>query len=115
MNYIYVMIGGALGALCRYGIGQLLLGIRVCNMPIGTISVNLIGCFLLGLLTSALESRPLTLIFMVGFCGAFTTFSTFSSEIVRATETGMVWQSVAYTALSVSLGFLLFWWGKNLL
>lgn len=121
------MIGGALGALCRYGIGQLLSGVRLFSMPLGTLAVNLAGCFLLGLLTAAIERhvmlpwfteqqlKGLTLLLTVGFCGAFTTFSTFSSETVKAVEAGLLWQSLVYVLASVGIGFVLFWCGRHLL
>lgn len=125
MNYLYVMIGGALGALCRYGVGQWLSGIRLFRMPVGTLAVNLLGCLLLGWLTgvasrhatlpylSEEQSRMLLLMLSTGFCGAFTTFSTFSKETIEAMESGLVWQALLYLLLSVGLGFLLFWWAKN--
>lgn len=127
MNYFFVMIGGALGALSRYGIGQMLSGIRFFQMPIGTMTVNLIGCFLLGILTaigmkydslpglSDSQTRSLMMLLTVGFCGAFTTFSTFSSETIKAMEAGLVWQSIIYALISVGVGFLLFWCGRHLL
>lgn len=125
MNYLYVMIGGALGALCRYGVGQWLSGFRLFRMPVGTLAVNLLGCLLLGWLTglaarhaalpclSEEQSRMLLLMLSTGFCGAFTTFSTFSKETIEAMESGLVWQAFLYLLLSVGLGFLLFWWAKN--
>lgn len=127
MNYFFVMIGGALGAFCRYGIGQMLSGIRFFQMPIGTITVNLIGCFLLGILTaigmkyetlpwlSEAQTKSLLMLLTVGFCGAFTTFSTFSSETIKSMEAGLVWQSIIYALISVGVGLCLFWCGKHLI
>lgn len=126
MNYLLVMLGGALGALCRYGLGQLLSGMKAFSMPLGTLTINLLGCFLLGLLTgytcrnlplpmlSEEQTRQVMLLLTVGFCGAFTTFSTFSGETIKAMEAGLLWQSLLYAVLSVTLGLLLFWWGKNI-
>lgn len=125
MNYLYVMIGGALGALCRYGVGQWLSGIRLFRLPVGTLAVNLLGCLLLGWLTGLAarhaslpclnedQSRMLLLMLSTGFCGAFTTFSTFSKEMIETMESGLVWHALLYLLLSVGLGFLLFWWAKN--
>lgn len=114
------MAGGAIGALLRYCVAQLCANVRILTLPIGTFIVNLLGCFLLGLLTGLAEShsnapRPLMLMLTVGVCGAFTTFSTFSSETIKAAEAGMAWQAALYVAASLTFGFLLFWWGKGLL
>lgn len=127
MNAIFVMIGGALGALSRYGVAQMLSGIKFISMPIGTLTVNLVGCLLLGVLTAVSEkhlplpfldeqqSRQLMLLLMTGFCGAFTTFSTFSAETIKVMDEGFVWQPLLYVLISVTVGFLLFWCGKNLI
>lgn len=115
-----------MGALCRYVLSQWLSGIRFFNLPIGTLTINLIGCFLLGLFTalgmhhsqffhlSEAQSQALLLMLSVGFCGAFTTFSTFSGESIKTLEAGLVWQALLYVLISVGVGLLLFWWGKHL-
>lgn len=118
-NLLFVMAGGAIGAALRYTTGLLLSGIKVGVMPIGTFTVNLMGCLLLGILTGIGERycgfpRHLFLMLSVGVCGAFTTFSTFTSEAVRATESGDILASALYVSLSVFLGLLLFWGGKHL-
>lgn len=116
-NCIYVMLGGAIGALLRYCVSQLLADVRFFAMPIGTFLVNLVGCFALGLLTGIGETRgaqPYMLLLTVGVCGAFTTFSTFSGETVKAAESGNALQAAVYVALSIAVGFLLFWTGKHL-
>lgn len=127
MNYLYVMIGGALGAASRYGLGQLLSGFRALSMPLGTMGINLLGCFLLGILTALAQknvclpfldeeqSHHLMLLLTVGFCGAFTTFSTFSAETIKAIEGGLLWQPLLYVLTSIVVGLLLFWWGKHLI
>lgn len=113
------MLGGALGALCRYAVAQLCAGIRLLSLPIGTFAVNVLGCFLLGLLAgigqqNAGLSRPLMLLLTTGFCGAFTTFSTFSGETVKAAQNGQIVQAALYVGASLAAGFLFFWWGKHL-
>lgn len=116
-NCIYVMLGGAIGALLRYCVSQLFADVRFFAMPVGTFLVNIIGCFVLGLLTGIGTTRgaqPYMLLLTVGVCGAFTTFSTFTGETIKAAEAGHALQAAAYVALSISLGFLLFWWGKHI-
>lgn len=116
-NFLYVMAGGAMGAALRYAVGVMCDHVRVLSLPVGTLVVNLIGCLLLGLLLGAGERftampRPVLLMLTVGLCGAFTTFSTFSAETVRAIENGQLWQSIIYVIVSVTGGLLLFWVGK---
>lgn len=116
-NLIYVMAGGALGAALRYGVGLMCSHVRLMNMPVGTLTVNLIGCLALGMLLGLGERLGIAdsgkmLMLTVGVCGAFTTFSTFSAETVRAMENGQLWQAVAYVTLSVAGGLMLMWLGK---
>ncbi|MFB6135161.1 MAG: CrcB family protein [Halobacteriaceae archaeon] len=77
--------GGALGALSRFGLNQLVDGERY---PVGTTLVNVLGSFLLGALTFAGVGGQFGLLLGTGFCGAFTTFSSFSYGTVRLWETG---------------------------
>lgn len=116
-NCLYVMLGGAIGALLRYCVSQLFSDVRFFSMPVGTFLVNIVGCFALGLLTGIGETRgaqPYMLMLTVGVCGAFTTFSTFSGETIKAAEAGHALQAAVYVALSIAVGFLLFWTGKHL-
>lgn len=117
-NCIYVMLGGAVGALLRFLVAQACAHVRVLTLPVGTFIVNLLGCLFLGVLTGIAEHhptlpRPVMLMLSVGVCGAFTTFSTFSAETIKAAEAGQVWQAFGYVVASLSFGFLLFWWGKH--
>ncbi|MBU0650667.1 fluoride efflux transporter CrcB, partial [bacterium] len=85
MKFLFLLIGGMLGTLLRYvfsGIAHRILGI---GFPYGTFIVNIVGCFFLGFLAVAAEEKFLLdtnmkVFLMVGFCGAFTTFSTFMLE-----------------------------------
>lgn len=121
-NFLYVMLGGAVGAALRYAVGLLCSSVRVLNLPVGTLVVNLIGCLLLGLLVGVGQkyisfsgTEPMGLMLTVGLCGAFTTFSTFSAETIRAMENGQVGQSLVYVLVSVVGGLLLFWVGKMMI
>lgn len=118
-NFLFVMIGGAIGAALRYSVGLLTSSVRFLNMPIGTLTVNLLGCFILGTLMGLTERytgipKPLALMLTTGLCGAFTTFSTFTAETINAMENGHLISSLAYLAASIVFGLLLFWVGKAL-
>lgn len=113
------MIGGAIGALMRYGVSRICAGVTFLTMPIGTLVVNLIGCLLLGLLTGFAQQyaslpRGVMLMLTVGVCGAFTTFSTFSAESIKMMENGQMLTSFLYVSASIIIGFLLFFAGKHL-
>lgn len=77
--------GGALGALARHYVSTHL---ESESFPAGTFAVNVVGSFLLGLVTFLGASHEVTLLVGTGACGAFTTFSSFSFETVRLVETG---------------------------
>lgn len=117
-NYLLVMVGGALGAAARYGVGRLCANITMANLPAGTFAVNIVGCFVLGFLTAFGEShtaipRGVLLMLTGGFCGAFTTFSTFSGETIKLLEEGQWASALTYVAASLVLGLLFFVLGKN--
>ena len=80
---VLVGVGGVLGALSRH-----LLGERIDRRTYDTLAVNVAGSFLLGLLVAGPFSAESVLAFGTGFCGAFTTFSTFAFETVRLAEEG---------------------------
>lgn len=77
--------GGAIGALLRYLVGQ---WIDTESLPLGTITVNVLGSFVLATLAFANASNELLLFLGTGACGSFTTFSSFSFETVRLWDTG---------------------------
>lgn len=77
--------GGAIGALCRTYVSQRVDGE---TYPFGTLAVNVIGSFALGLVTFAGASEEIVLLLGTGACGSFTTFSSFSFETVRLVEQG---------------------------
>ncbi|MCB9758475.1 MAG: fluoride efflux transporter CrcB [Alphaproteobacteria bacterium] len=101
-------LGGALGTLGRYGIGLAATRALGPVFPYGTLAVNIAGGVLLGFLMqlSAHEQIPpgLKLALATGFCGAFTTFSTFSYETVRLAQQGATGAALLNVALNVALG-----------
>ena len=91
MSYLAVALGGALGAMARYGISGWVHGATGVLFPVGTLLVNMIGSFVIGLVLQASTDRlmlsPETrLLLTTGFCGGLTTFSTFSIETLRLME-----------------------------
>jgi len=90
----YLALAGALGTLARYGLAGFVHRLNGVSFPWGTVTVNILGCFVAGFVWSLLESRwvlppHLRVAVMVGFFGAFTTFSTFmleTTELVRSSE-----------------------------
>ena len=86
-------------------------------MPWGTLTVNILGCFLLGLLMGMGEryttfSKEIFLMLTVGLCGSFTTFSTFASDFFRLNNAGQLGMAVVYLTISIVLGFPLFGVGR---
>ena len=109
-DIILVGIGSGIGGICRYLI-SLAMNHGGYGFPWGTFTVNVAGCLLIGILwgvTSRFQSisPAFILFFMVGFCGGFTTFSTFSKEGLALLQTNNYTLFVLYTMGSVVLGIL---------
>ena len=109
-DIIIVGIGSGIGGICRYLI-SLIIGFANNGFPWGTFAVNVAGCLLIGILwgvTSRFQSLSpaFTLFFMVGFCGGFTTFSTFSKEGLALLQTNNYMLFALYTIGSMVLGIL---------
>lgn len=84
MSFLLVGIGGFLGAIARFFISNVVKEKYGTRFPYGTLFVNVVGSFLLGLLYGAQISTTWMLLCGTGFLGAFTTFSTFQLEVVQA-------------------------------
>ena len=97
-----VMFGGALGSACRWWIG-LRLNALFAQIPLGTLLVNLVGGFVIGLALGLFSRYPALdphwrLLLVTGFCGGFTTFSTFSAEVVNLLQSGRLgWAALTVT------------------
>lgn len=106
MHSLLVMLGGAVGALGRYQMGRLAGHMFGLSFPYGTLGANVIGGFLMGALAGWLArfghgGEPIRLLLAVGLMGGFTTFSSFSLEIVLMMERGQVALAGFYAAISV--------------
>ena len=99
----FLAMAGAFGALSRYGIAEFVQRRAGAHFPFGTMAVNLLGCFLAGLIISLAAGRlqmdpELRLIILVGFMGAFTTFSTYIFETSELLKNGQ-WVSASINVL----------------
>ena len=107
MTLLFIALGGAAGSVLRYLIGGSAQHLSARGFPIGTLSVNILGCLLIGILARLFLNMQTTLelraFLIVGFCGGFTTFSAFSHETVGLIEGGQLARAAAYVFLSVVL------------
>lgn len=114
MSALYVFLGGGLGALVRYGIGKFF-PFSGNGFPIGTFLANVISCLILGYLMGILLGKSLDqkyqLLLMTGFCGGFSTFSTFSMESYRLMSNGASLTSLFYILASVVVCIVCIWIG----
>ena len=98
MSLLFVVFGGAFGALARYGVVYVL----SLNSYMAVIAVNFVGSFIIGYLYP-MNQTQLWLFLAIGFCGAFTTFSTFSLDAVRLIQQGALFNSLIYIILCNAL------------
>lgn len=110
MIYLLIALGGAAGSVVRYLLGGAIQRASGSGFPVGTMVVNVSGCFLIGILVRQFMnvqlSQDLRALLIVGFCGGFTTFSTFSAETLALIEGGEYTRAGAYVLLSVVLCLL---------
>ena len=108
---LLVALGGALGALSRYGVSSLVARRFGTGFPLGTLVINVTGCALIGFLLAALNGRwsgvneGWEYFLPIGFVGAYTTFSTYEYEMARLVEAGAFTRLAAYFLLSNAVGF----------
>lgn len=99
-----VGLGGAAGSVVRYMLSAwLLAGQTLLGFPAGTFAVNAAGSLLIGVLLETTSSAAAGWLLIVGFCGGFTTFSTFSVDTVRLLRAGDYGPAAAYIVLSVAV------------
>lgn len=119
LQVIAIALGGAFGALSRYFVVGLVTDWLGKDFPFGTLLVNVLGSFLIGILYVVVVlkmhvSPELKSILVVGFLGAFTTFSTFSLEAFNFISQGLLLSAVTYILSSVILCILAVWAGVSL-
>ncbi|NVO01687.1 MAG: fluoride efflux transporter CrcB [Bacteroidetes bacterium] len=108
-SILLVGLGGFIGSIARYLIAAIIQNKSTSIFPIGTLMVNIVGCLLIGLFLGLSDkqniiSPELRLFLTIGFCGGFTTFSSFTNDNVQLINSGALLQVLLYTGLSVIVG-----------
>ena len=115
LKYLVVGVGGFLGAIARYMVATYIGGRYGTSFPYGTFVINMSGCFLIGFIVTLLArttaSQYWRYLIPIGFIGAYTTFSTFEYETLRAIQDGRMTAGLLNVALSVVVGFVAVWAG----
>ena len=111
LNLLIIALGGALGAVSRFLLGNAVSRAIGSALPYGTFMINVIGCFAMGLLTTIIVDRELLpaawrLFLCVGLLGGFTTFSSFGYEALMLLTEGRLLAALAYVGGSVALGLV---------
>lgn len=108
-SILLVGIGGFVGSVARYLVAILFAGQVASVFPIATLTVNVVGCFVIGILFGLFDrgsilSPEWRMLLTTGFCGGFTTFSTFSYESLRLMQDGEYFYLAGYVLISVVVG-----------
>ncbi len=115
-NLVWLSAAGMAGTLSRYGTNLLAKRLMGADYPWGTLAVNAVGCLLIGAVWEVVEVKrwigePASLAILVGFLGAFTTFSSYAFETVQMLQSGRWAAAVGYVLLQNVLGLALVWVG----
>ncbi|MFA6358507.1 MAG: fluoride efflux transporter CrcB [Candidatus Omnitrophota bacterium] len=113
IKLLNLIIGGAAGTAARYVLAGVVYRFAGTGFPYGTLIVNISGCFILGVLASLSDKKFILnpdarLLLMIGFCGAFTTFSTLIFESDSLLKNGQALRAFTNIFVSIILGFILF-------
>lgn len=109
-NLILIGVGGCIGSICRYLSQQFVQNHYPSSIPLGTMLVNISGCFIIGIIYALsdrgnLLSPELRIFLATGFCGGFTTFSSFAYENVTMVLDGEFFYTAVYLLISIIIGF----------
>ena len=119
MKLIYFFIGGVAGIFARYFLSGAVSEAAGASFPYGTLTVNLAGCFTIGIFASLSDEKiflspEVKLLLMAGFCGAFTTFSALILDTSALVKNGENLKALGNILISVLAGFALFRVGYSL-
>jgi CrcB protein len=123
LSYFFVAIGGALGAMARYAFNVALQ--RDAYVPLGTLSANLLGCLIMGVVAHLVASSDwfnvsgiipdqYRLLFAIGFCGSFTTLSAFIFEMNVLMQRDEIFSAFSYLLVTIIGGFACFYAGVRI-
>jgi fluoride exporter len=98
---VLVFIGGGLGSMARFSLGKWITSFHTQHFPYATLAINLLACLVLGIVIGLADhnrfiSAPSRLFWTIGFCGGFSTFSTFSAETITLLQAGFHVSSMLY-------------------
>jgi len=108
---LLVGAGGAVGSIFRFLTSVFVTRSEPWPFPVATFIVNIIGCFCIGLFANLIPSNNLRFLMITGFCGGFTTFSTFASENLSLINNNQLFIAVIYIVASVIIGLGAVWLG----
>jgi len=108
LTYLWIAVGSALGGCTRFAMATY---IGNSEFPWGTLAVNVAGCFAIGIFAATIEAASWRQFLMIGFCGGFTTFSSFSLETLNLIRDGQIVRAAAYVAASVIVCLIGVWAG----
>lgn len=115
MNWLLVFIGGGLGSLVRYTTSLVFASNQKSNFPLATFVANVLSCFIVGALVQYFHKSSFNdngkLLFITGFCGGFSTFSTLSLETLLLFQKNQLGMAFSYIAASILAGIAAVWIG----